>query len=658
MSETDELVRKAIIWLTDDPDATTKAELESVLDAAVAKQPGAVADLEDRFSGLLQFGTAGLRGRIGAGPNRMNRAVVIRAASGLSSYVTAQLGHAGTIVVGYDARHRSHDFAVDTVAVAVAAGHRVLLLPSALPTPLVAYAVRALGADAGVMVTASHNPAWDNGYKVYLGASITPEAAGAQIVQPHDAGIAALIAAVPSVASVPRAESGWEVLDPSIVDEYAAKVAALVPAAVAAFGDSSSPVAVAAPGDHSSPVAVVAPGDHSSPVAVVAPGDHSSPVATRRAALRVVLTPIHGVGDTTVRNALSRAGFTDLTSVPEQAAPDPDFPTVAFPNPEEPGAIDLALKLATTIEADVVIANDPDTDRCAVATVIEGGWQMLHGDVVGSLLGERIAQRRALLRMAPGAQPLANSTVSSKQLAVTPNNSAPTSTASASPASATPTLANSIVSSQQLAAIAAHHGLGHASTLTGFKWIARAPGLVYGYEEALGYCVAPDLVLDKDGISTAVMIAEMVSELKASGRTLSDAIDDLAREYGVYLSSQVSARFDDVAQIPALMSRLLSSPPATLAGSRVIATDDMNEGFAGLLPTNGLHLAAASGARVIIRPSGTEPKVKAYLEVIEPLAAGDGAGGDSAGGDVRGARARATAAMAALRADVEALLGA
>ncbi|NTV39730.1 MAG: phospho-sugar mutase, partial [Demequinaceae bacterium] len=546
-----------------------------VLDAAVANQPGAIADLEDRFLGLLQFGTAGLRGRIGAGPHRMNRAVVIRAASGLASYVTVRLGGPGTIVVGYDARHRSHDFAIDTVAVAVAAGHRALLLPSALPTPVLAYAVRALGADAGVMVTASHNPAWDNGYKVYLGASITPEASGAQIVPPHDAGIAALIEAVPSVASVARAQSGWEVLDAGIVDEYAAKVAALVPAAVPTPSDTSS----------------------------------TTPLAERRAALRVVLTPIHGVGDATVREALTRAGFTDLTSVPEQAQPDPDFPTVAFPNPEEPGAIDLALKLAITINADVVIANDPDTDRCAVATIIDGDWRMLHGDVVGSLLGEQAGAR---LAATPGA-----------------------------------TLANSIVSSQQLAAIAQRHGLGHANTLTGFKWIARAPGLVYGYEEALGYCVAPGLVLDKDGISTAVMIAEMVSELKAAGRTLSDAIDDLARQYGVYLSSQVSARFDDVAQIPALMSRLLASPPAVLAGSPVASTDDMNAGFAGLPPTNGLHLAAESGARVIIRPSGTEPKVKAYLEVIEPVA----------GGDVRAARAAASAAMAALRADVEGLLG-
>jgi len=401
---------------------------------------------------------------------------------------------------------------------------------------------------------------------VYLGASITPEAAGAQIVPPHDAGIAKLIEAVDAVAGVQRATSGWEILSSSIVDEYAAKVAALVPAPDGA-------------------------------------------VSARRAALKVILTPIHGVGDATVRKALGVAGFVDLTSVPEQVEPDPDFPTVAFPNPEEPGAIDLALKLATTINADVVIANDPDTDRCAVATVIDGDWRMLHGDVVGSLLGERVAAALA-------GQPLA-------------------------------TLANSIVSSQQLAAIARRHGLAHASTLTGFKWISRAPHLVYGYEEALGYCVAPDLVLDKDGISTAVLIAEMVSELKAAGRTLADAIDDLARNYGVYLSSQVSARFDDLSQIPELMTRLLDSPPSSLAGSPVIATDDMNKGFAGLPPTNGLHLATESGARVIIRPSGTEPKVKAYLEVIEPVN----------GGDVRSARAAAGEAMKALRTDVEKLLG-
>lgn len=566
VSAIDDAAVAAAAWLADDPDPATQAELRGVLEAIASGDADAAEDLADRMSGLLQFGTAGLRGRVGAGPNRMNRAVVIRAASGLSSYVTAQLGHQGTIVVGYDARHGSTAFAHDTVAVAVAAGHRALLLPSALPTPVLAYAVRALGADAGVMVTASHNPAWDNGYKVYLGASITPEAAGAQIVPPHDAGIAKLIEAVDAVAGVQRTTSGWEILSPSIVDEYAAKVAALVP----------SP---------------------------------SGEVIQRRATLKVILTPIHGVGDATVRKALNAAGFHNLTSVPEQAEPDPDFPTVAFPNPEEPGAIDLALKLATIINADVVIANDPDTDRCAVATVIDGDWRMLHGDVVGSLLGEHVAAANA---GRPGA-----------------------------------TLANSIVSSRQLAAIAKRHGIGHANTLTGFKWISRAPSLIYGYEEALGYCVAPELVLDKDGVSTAVMIAEMVSELKAAGRTLADAIDDLARDYGVYLSSQVSARFDDLSQIPALMSRLLASPPSTLAGSPVVATDDMNKGFAGLPPTNGLHLAAESGARVIIRPSGTEPKVKAYLEVIVPVASGD----------VRSARTAARVAMAALRGDVEKLLG-
>ena len=257
--------------------------------------------------------------------------------------------------------------------------------------------------------------------------------------------------------------------------------------------------------------------------------------------------------------------------------PDPDFPTVAFPNPEEKGAIDLSLALAREVGADVVIANDPDADRCAVATVIDGHWRMLHGDVVGSLLGEKVAAHRALLRMAPGSQ----------------------------------VLANSIVSSRQLKAIAERHGHSHVNTLTGFKWISRVPGLVYGYEEAIGYCVDPAHVRDKDGISAGTLMAVLVADLKAEGRTLADAIDDLARQYGVYLSRQVAVRYSDLAEIPATMARVLGSPPEQLAGSPVTSTDDMGEGFAGLLPTSGLHLATASNARVIIRPSGTEPKVKA-----------------------------------------------
>jgi len=415
------------------------------------------------------------------------------------------------------------------------------------------------------MVTASHNPPQDNGYKVYLGGRVvTDEGQGAQIVPPYDAEIAARIAAVSSVEGVPRAGKGWTVLGEGVVDDYVAQVAALA-------GDVE-------------------------------------PVAARRAATRIVLTPLHGVGGETIERALRAAGFTDLHTVAEQAQPDPDFPTVDFPNPEEKGAIDLALELARSVGADVVIANDPDADRCAVATVIDGAWTMLHGDVVGSLLGERIASLSG-----GGAH----------------------------------VLANSIVSSQQLAAIASRHGMGHQNTLTGFKWIGRTPRMAFGYEEALGYCVAPDLVRDKDGISAAVLVADFVSELKEAGRSLSDAIDDLARAYGVYLTSQVSARYADLAEIPATMSRLMSSPPSALAGSPVAATHDMSEGFRGLPPTTGLHLAAESGARVIIRPSGTEPKVKAYLEVIVPVE----------GDDVAGAKSAAATTMDLLRADVTAALG-
>lgn len=560
-------------WIADDPDEDTRAQLRDVLTAVAGGDDDAAADLADRFNGTLQFGTAGLRGRIGAGPNRMNRAVVIRAASGLATYLTdalAELGQGGParVAIGYDARYGSHDFAVDTAAVMVAAGHEALLLPRALPTPVLAYVTRSLGADAGVMVTASHNPPQDNGYKVYLGGRVvTDSGQGAQIVPPYDAAIASRIAAVPTVSAVARAAEGWTTIDEAVISAYVSEMAAL-----------------AGPAD-----------------------------ADERAGVRIVLTPLHGVGGQTVTAALAAAGFSDLHTVAEQAEPDPRFPTVDFPNPEEVGAIDLSLELAREVGADVVIANDPDADRCAVATVIDGEWTMLHGDVVGSLLGERVAERRARLKMAPGSQ----------------------------------VLANSIVSSQQLSAIAARHGLTHRNTLTGFKWIGREEGLVYGYEEALGYCVAPELVRDKDGISAAVLVADYVAELKSAGRTLADAIDDLARAYGVYLTRQVSARFADISLIGATMTRLLDSPPATLGGADVTATDDMSAGLNGLPGTTGLHLTTASGARVIIRPSGTEPKVKAYLEVVQPVE----------GDDVRGARAAAVAAMDALEGDVRLALG-
>jgi phosphomannomutase len=568
-------------WIDDDPDPVTSQELRELLADADAGAIEARTELDDRFSGFLEFGTAGLRGAIGAGPRRMNRAVVIRAAAGLSQYLADALGElrgdgrSARVVIGYDARHRSYDFAMDTAAVMTAAGHEALVFSRALPTPLVAYATRALNADAGVMVTASHNPPQDNGYKVYLGGRVvTDTGQGAQIVPPYDAAIATRIAAIESVQSVERAREGWELIPESVVDDYIRAAAAVVPA----------------------------------------PDEAAS---GRRKDVRIVLTPLHGVGGQTVESTLQAAGFHDLHTVPKQAAPDPDFPTVSFPNPEEKGAIDLALELAAMVDADVVIANDPDTDRAAVATIVDGAWTMLHGDVVGSLLGERIASLAH------------NATTESDDAAATPR-----------------VLANSIVSSQQLAKIAAHHGLEHRHTLTGFKWIGREPGLLFGYEEALGYCVAPDLVRDKDGISAAVMIADFVADLKAKDRTLAHAIDDLARTYGVHLTRQVSARYRDRSQIAATMDRLIATPPSTLAGSRVIATDDMATGLHGLPPTTGLHLATDAGARVIVRPSGTEPKVKAYLEVIVPV-----------DGDVTTATLLAREAMDALEADVRIALG-
>ncbi|RYV52016.1 phospho-sugar mutase [Pengzhenrongella frigida] len=584
-------------WIADDPDPTTAAELEHLLAEALQVAPEGPSpaaqtvrariatardDLADRFSGPLLFGTAGLRGVLGGGPHRMNRAVVIRAAAGLAAHLTGTLSEAvPRVVIGYDARHNSQAFARDTAAVMVGAGIEALLLPSALPTPLLAYAVRHLDADAGVMVTASHNPPRDNGYKVYLGGRMaTDEGRGVQIVPPADAEIAARIAAVRSVADVPRADSGWTVLGPEVLDAYVAAVVSL-----------------------------------------------ADPTGPRT--LKIVHTSMHGVGGVVADRVLRAAGFTDVYPVPEQADPDPDFPTVAFPNPEEPGAIDLALGLAQDTSADLVIANDPDADRCAIAvkdprarifrgpdTAGADGWRMLHGDEVGALLGAYVADRAHR----SGAQP-------------------------------TGVLANSIVSSRLLARIAASHGLTHASTLTGFKWIARVDGLLFGYEEAIGYCVDPTQVRDKDGLSAGLLMAELAAGLKSAGRTLIDALDDLAREHGLYLTDQLAARFTDLDQIPATMARLRSAPPATLAGSAVTEVVDLADGADGLPPTDGLRLLAADGTRVVVRPSGTEPKVKCYLEVIIPVAT------DADDAALTHARTVARERLDALKVDLRAALG-
>ena len=578
-------------WIADDPDPATAAELERLLVAARLTSPGADLpghaaglarqDLADRFSGPLLFGTAGLRGALGGGPHRMNRAVVIRAAAGLAAYLHDELGDGvARIVIGYDARHNSAVFASDTAAVMLGAGIEALLLPSALPTPVLAFAVRHLGADAGVMVTASHNPPQDNGYKVYLGGRVVAGAGqGAQIVPPMDSQIAARIAEVASVAQVPRPESGWTVLGPEVLDDYVAGVVAL-----------------------------------------------ADPTGPRD--LRIVLTPMHGVGGAVAERVLHTAGFADVHLVPEQAAPDPDFPTVAFPNPEEPGAIDLALALALALDADLVIANDPDADRCAIAVkdprarthggpdaAHAAGWRMLHGDEVGVLLGAYVAD-------------------------------------SARPAATTvPVLASSIVSSRLLARIAVAHHMTHAATLTGFKWIAREDGLLFGYEEAIGYCVDPASVRDKDGLSAGLLMAELAAGLKSAGRTLIDALDDLAREHGLYLTDQLAARFTDLDQIPATMARVRLAPPTTLAGSRVTEVVDLADGADSLPPTDGLRWLAADGTRVVVRPSGTEPKVKCYLEVIVPVAS------DADDAALTRAREAARERLDAVKTDLRTALG-
>lgn len=535
-------------WLAEDPDPDTRAELQALLDA------GDEAAIADRFGARLQFGTAGLRGALGAGPNRMNRAVVMRAAAGLVSYLKQRGGD--SVVIGYDARHKSDVFARDTAAIVAGAGLRALLLPRPLPTPVLAFAVRHLSASAGVMVTASHNPPQDNGYKVYLGD-------GGQIVPPADGDISAAINAVGSLASIPTAND-WTTLDDSVVEAYVRAV-------------SSTPLLAKLPGRK----------------------------------VDVAYTPLHGVGRDTVLSAFRAAGFADPEVVSRQAEPNPEFPTVAFPNPEEPGAIDLAVAAAKASSADIVIANDPDADRCAVAVPDDGEWRMLRGDEVGALLADFLLRNGIRGRYA-----------------------------------------TTIVSSSLLSAMAARHGMPYSETLTGFKWIVKAgDDLVFGYEEALGYCVAPDITRDKDGISAALLIALLAAELKDAGSSLAERLDEIARAYGLFATDQLSIRVDDVAQISAAIDRLRTTPPSQLGGLPVTSAEDLALGASGLPPTDGLRYrldGSARGhgpARVVVRPSGTEPKLKCYLEVMTPV--------DES---VAAARAAARVQLTAIRDDVAAAL--
>ncbi|MGX5715735.1 phospho-sugar mutase [Arthrobacter sp. MAHUQ-56] len=577
------LLDEARHWAAQDPDPATEAALLELVRLAGEGDPAARQELEDSFRGTLQFGTAGLRAALGPGPNRMNRVVVRRAAAGLAAFLldavaTAAPGTRPRAVVGYDARHNSDIFAAETAAIFTAAGIEAFLLPEALPTPVLAYAVRALKCDGGVMVTASHNPPQDNGYKVYLGRHATgSDGDGAQIVAPYDAEIAARISAVGQVESIPLATEGWTVLDGSLAAGYRQATAELARTDLFPARD-----------------------------------------------LRIVLTPLHGVGGGTALEVLKAAGFADVTVVADQAKPDPDFPTVSFPNPEEPGALDLALETAARLDADIVIANDPDADRAAVAAKDPdtGAWRMLRGDEVGSLLGAHIAARLAAAGSA--------------------------GTAGSEADGAKGVFANSIVSSRLLARIAAASGFAHTETLTGFKWISRVPGLVYGYEEALGYCVAPDLVKDKDGISAAVLIAELAAAAKADSRTVFDTLDELYLQHGVHASDQLSIRVADLGLLDAMMNRLRVSPPESFGSSAVEVFTDLAEGSEQLPPTDGLLYITRNLTRVIIRPSGTEPKLKCYLEVIEHAASA---------AELPAARQAARAALDEVLRDVSEALG-
>jgi phosphomannomutase len=515
---TAELRKEVEEWIGLDPDPNTRAQLQNWLDTDNA------IELQAAFAGFLQFGTAGLRGPIGPGPSRMNRAVVARAAAGIAAYM-AERGLT-SVVIGRDARHGSEDFTFESAAIFSGAGMQVFVLPRPLPTPVLAYAVRDLQVDCGIMVTASHNPPQDNGYKVYLGGVVDGINYNAsQIVSPADQQISALIAL--QNKELVRG-SAWTVLNDDVLDRYVARTAGNAPEVFD---------------------------------------------------VKTVYTAMHGVGTETVQKVFAKVGYAAPILVTAQTTPDPDFPTVAFPNPEEPGAIDLSLEVAREHAGDVVIANDPDADRCAAAISEDGVWRMLSGDELGSLFGEYLA------------------------------TSMPEKFRNKS-------FANSIVSSSILSKIAKRHGIEFHETLTGFKWLAKIPNLGFGYEEAIGYSVDPQTVNDKDGVSAAIMLARIAGELKAKGSSISHYLSQINETYGYHKIVQISIRVNDLSNIARVLNSIRSAQPTEIAGFKVERFDDLLKPTNALPATDGLRFYLAGNIRVIIRPSGTEPKVKCYIEVV------------------------------------------
>jgi phosphomannomutase len=550
------LAATALAWREADPDPETRAELDQLLGAGDAVD--AAAALAGRFEGSLAFGTAGIRAAMGAGPMRMNRLVAGRVAAGLARHIAARdpAAAAAGIVIGYDGRAKSDLFAADVARILSRAGVSVSMLPGPLPTPVLAFSVRHLGAAYGVMVTASHNPRQDNGIKVYVRD-------GGQLLSPADADIASFIDAVDPL----RLPAGW---------------------AEGPFEFTPADESVSAY------ITAVAAGGRS-------PG--------REPGLKVVHTALHGVGDATLRAVLAAAGWPDPVPVAAQQHPDPAFPTVPYPNPEQPGVLDLAAATAEREGADLVLANDPDADRLAVMVPGPAGWRMLTGDELGALLGDAVLT-------GPGAG------------------------TGAGTGGRPPVVATTVVSGSLLRRLAQAAGVRCVTTLTGFKWIARAGGadgtLVYGYEQALGYAVRPDLVADKDGISAALLALQLAAEEAGQGRALADRLDDLALAHGVHITRQRSLRADGAAGLARLaeaVDRVRKEPPRVLAGQPVAVTD-LLEGAEGVVdlaggraercpgqpipPANVLIWRVGGDARLMIRPSGTEPELKIYAEVVRP----------------------------------------
>jgi phosphomannomutase len=502
-------------WIKHDPDPNTAKQLQQWLDQNNLEK------LTAAFNGFLQFGTAGLRGPIGPGPSCMNRAVVSRAAAGIAAFMKKH--NLKSVVIGRDARHGSAEFAKDSAEILAGAGFKTYVLPRELPTPVLAFAVNKLRVDVGIMVTASHNPAIDNGYKVYLGGVVSGvNYHGSQIISPIDSEISEFI----SKADLkPNRITTYETVPESVIADYIKSVAA---------------------------------------------------ICQTPNQLKIVYTALHGVGAETFLKVFNSTGFSNLIVVKEQEKPDPDFPTTPFPNPEEAGAIDLAIEYAKREGADLVIANDPDADRCAIAiNDPDQGWRMLRGDEVGAVVGKYLIERDRI------------------------NNGA---------------YANSLVSSSLLSKMAKKAGIEFHETLTGFKWISKISNLTFGYEEALGYCVDAKSVNDKDGISVGLLLAQIAGELRDGGISLADYLNLIGDEYGFHKTDQISIRVTDLSIIQTLLNKVAANPPASLAGSALISAEDLSK--SKTMATPGIRCYYNDGIRIIIRPSGTEPKLKCYIEVV------------------------------------------